>query len=55
MVVRAIELVRKIRDQQYNEMKNVPMKEQLEYIKEKSDQLQQKIKVRERSIAPKTG
>ena len=40
MAVKAVEMVRKIRDRHYEETKNLSIEEQIKFIKEKSIQLQ---------------
>lgn len=44
MVVKAIEMVRKIRDKHYEETKTLSVKEQIKFIKQKSEKLQKKLK-----------
>ena len=46
MAVKAVEMVRRIRDQQYELTKNLPIEEQIRYINEKSKQLQKVLKKR---------
>ncbi len=40
MAVKTVEMVRKIRDRQYEETKDLTIEEQIRYIKEKSMRLQ---------------
>jgi hypothetical protein len=40
MAIKAVEMVRKIRDRQYEETKDLTIEEQIRYIKEKSMRLQ---------------
>ena len=44
MAVKAIELVRKIRDSQYEETKSLSMQEQIKFIKRKAEALQEQLK-----------
>ena len=44
MAVKAIELVRKIRDSQYEETKSLSMLEQIKFIKRKAEALQKQLK-----------
>ena len=50
MAVKAVEMVRKIRDQHYEETKGLSVAEQINFVKKKAEMLQKKIKPR-RSIA----
>ena len=43
MSVKAIEMVRKIRDKHYEETKNLSPKEQIRYVKEKSKRLSEEL------------
>jgi hypothetical protein len=47
MVVKAVEMVRKIRDRQYEKTKDLTIEEQIRYIKERSMRLQKGL-VREK-------
>ncbi len=40
MVVKAVEMIRKIRDQHYEKTKNLSIEEQMKFINDKSIQLQ---------------
>jgi len=44
MTVKAVEMVRKIRDQQYEKTKGLSVAEQIKYVKSKSDKLQRKLR-----------
>ena len=44
MSVKAIEMVRKIRDKQYEETKDLPLEAQIQYVKKKSGKLLQEFK-----------
>ena len=44
MTVKAINIVRKIRDQQYEDMKNMSRDEQMKYIQRKAAEGRKKIK-----------
>jgi len=44
MVVKAVEMVRKIRDKHYNETKDLSVDEQIKIIKTKSEELQKALK-----------
>jgi len=48
MVVKAVEMVRKIRNKHYEETKNLSIKEQVRFIKQKAEKLQKKFKVIQR-------
>jgi len=54
MAVKAVEMVRKIRDQQYELSKNLPIDEQIRYINEKSVQLQEILRERKVSTTDDT-
>lgn len=43
MVVKAVDLVRKIRDKHYEETKDLSIKEQIKLIKGRSEELQAKL------------
>jgi hypothetical protein len=53
MVVKAVEMVRKIRDKHYEQTKSLSVKEQIEFIKKKSEKLQKKLKSGHSSTAAK--
>ena len=44
MPVKAVEMVRKIRDQNYKETKGLSVAEQIKFVKRKSEKLQRKLK-----------
>jgi len=44
MAIKAVEMVRKIRDQHYEQTKNLSIEEQIKYIRNKSKELQKKLK-----------
>lgn len=43
MSVKAVEMVRKIRDQHYEETKGLSVAEQIKFVKRKSEKLQRKL------------
>jgi len=47
MVVKAIEMVRKIRDKHYEETKTLSVKEQIKFVKQKAEKLQKMLKTTE--------
>jgi hypothetical protein len=49
MGIKAVEMVRRIRDKQYKETKGLSVKEQIRYVREKAEKLQKKIKTGQRS------
>ena len=49
MAVKTIEMVRKIRDKQYEACKGLPFSEQLEFIREKSNRLRRELTTAQRS------
>ena len=49
MAVKAVEMVRKIRDKHYEETKGLSVAEEIQYIKEKSRKLKEQLKKRQRS------
>ena len=51
MAVKAVEMVRKIRDKQFEETKELSVKEQIEFIRKKSAELQKRFKRSQRSTA----
>ena len=53
MVVKAVEVVRKIRDKQFEETKGLTVEKQIEFIRKKSEELQKRFKRSRRSIAGK--
>ena len=54
MVVKAVEMVRKIRDKQFEETKGISVEEQIEFIRKKSEELQKRFKRSQRSTADNT-
>ena len=54
MVVKAVEMVRKIRDKHYKETKDLSVDEQIKIIKKKSEELQKILKKKLRSTADNT-
>ena len=55
MVLKAVEMVRKIRDKQYEETKNLSIEDQISYIKKKATEFRKKVKARENTPAHKKG
>jgi hypothetical protein len=53
MSVKAVEMVRKIRDRHYKETKDLSAKDQKALIKEKSERLQARYKDAKEKTAPK--
>ncbi|MCF6147589.1 MAG: hypothetical protein E3K37_02915 [Candidatus Kuenenia sp.] len=51
MVVKAVEMVRKIRDKHYNETKDLSVDEQIKIIKKNSEELQKTFQKKKRSTA----
>jgi len=51
MAVKAVEMVRKIRDKQFEETKGLSVEEQIEFIRKKSEELQKRFKRSQRSTA----
>jgi hypothetical protein len=51
MAVKSVEMVRKIRDKHYEETKGLSVEEQIKFIKNKSKDLQRKLKKRQVSTA----
>lgn len=54
MAVKTVEMIRKIRDKNYEQTKGLSVKEQIEFIKKKSDKLQKKLKIGQCSTADNT-
>lgn len=54
MAVKAVELIRKIRDQHYKETKELSVQEQIKFIRKKSWELQKKLKRSTRSTVDST-
>jgi len=55
MAVKAVEIVRKIRDKHYEETKGLSLSEQIKFIKEKSKRLRKGLKRGERSTPDDIG
>lgn len=51
MAVKAVEMIRKIRDQHYTETKELSVQEQIKFVRKKSWELQKKLKRSKRSTA----
>jgi hypothetical protein len=51
MAVKAVEMVRRIRDKHFEETKGLSVGKQIKFIKKKSGELQKKLKVGLRSTA----
>ncbi len=51
MAVKAVEMIRKIRDQHYTETKELSVQEQFKFVRKKSWELQKKLKRSKRSTA----
>jgi len=51
MAVKAVEMVRKIRDKHFEETKGLSVKEQIKFIRKKSEKLQKRLKIGQRSTA----
>ena len=51
MAAKAVEMVRKIKDKQFEETKELSVKEQIEFIRKKSAELQKRFKRSQRSTA----
>ena len=51
MAVKAVEMVRKIRDEHYEKTKNIFVEKQIAFIKQKSKKLQQSLKRNRHSAA----
>ena len=49
MAVKTVEMVRRIRDQHYKDSRDLPVEGQIRYVKEKSEQLLNSLKSRQRS------
>jgi hypothetical protein len=54
MAVKAVEMVRKIRDKHYEKTKGLSVMEQIKFIKGKSKDLQKRLKKSQRSTADNT-
>jgi len=44
MVVKAVDMIRRIRDKHYEETKDLPIEKQIELVEEKSKKLQEELK-----------
>lgn len=51
MSLKAVEMVRKIRDKHYEDTKGFSVSEQIKFVKQKADELQKKLKKRQRTTA----
>ncbi|MBI5199029.1 MAG: hypothetical protein HZA09_03330 [Nitrospirae bacterium] len=54
MAVKVVEVVRKIRDKQYEETKGLSIDEQIEFVKKKSEELKKELKKVQRSTTDNT-
>lgn len=54
MVVKAVEMVRKIRDKHYEETKYLSEEDQIKFFEKKSEELQKRLKIGQRSTADST-
>ena len=54
MAVKAVEMVRKIRDRHYKETKDLSAQEQMKFVRKKSGQLQKRLKRSQRLTADNT-
>lgn len=54
MAVKSVDMVRKIRDKHYEKTKGLSVTEQIKFIKEKSKDLQKRLKRSQRSTADNT-
>ncbi len=50
MVVKAVEIVRKIRDKHYEETKDLSEEDQIKFFEKKSEELQERLKIGRFSI-----
>jgi len=55
MAVKAVEMVRKIRDKHYEDTKGLSLSEQIKYVKDKSKRLQKRLKKNQRSTTDNIG
>lgn len=53
MAVKAVEMVRKIRDKHYEDTKSLSVAEQIQFVKKKSKKLKERLKKRQRSTTDK--
>jgi len=51
MAVKAVEMVRKIRDKHFDETKGLSVEEQIKFIRQKSKKLQKGLEISQRSSA----
>ncbi len=54
MAIKSVDMVRKIRDKHYEETKRLSVEEQIKFIREKSKNLQKRLKRSQRSTADNT-
>lgn len=54
MAVKAVEMVRKIRDQHYEETRKLSVEEQIEFVRKKAGQLRKGLKKNRRKIVGDT-
>jgi hypothetical protein len=54
MAVKAVEMVRKIRNKHYEETKGLSVEEQIKLVKKKSNELKEKLKMVRRPTADNT-
>jgi len=55
MAVKAVEMVRKIRDKHYEDTKGLSLSEQIKYVKDKSKRLRKGLKKNQRSTTDNVG
>ena len=55
MAVKAVEMVRKIRDKHYEDTKGLSLADQIKYVKDKSKRLQKGFKKNQRSTTDNIG
>ncbi|MEW6686120.1 MAG: hypothetical protein AB1393_07945 [Candidatus Edwardsbacteria bacterium] len=54
MAVKAVEMVRKIRDSHYEETKRLSVDEQIKFVKKKAEKLQKELKIPQSSTVTST-
>jgi len=54
MAIKAVEIIRSIRDRHYEQTKGLSIKEQIEFIRRKSKELRKELKIVQRSTADNT-
>jgi hypothetical protein len=54
MAVKAVEIVRRIREKHYEETKGLSVEDQVAFFKKKSEKLQEELKIAQHSIADST-